>query len=211
MDEFLADFNAVEARVLGSLMEKQLLTPDAYPLTLNALANACNQKNNRDPLMQLESTAVLQSLRQLAEKSWVTAEMSSRVERFKHKLALKLNLDRAQQAILTIIFLRGPQTLNELKVRTERMIEGDEDLLLSGLEKLMNREQPLVAVLPRRSGQREERYTQLLFEQPDRERTGRGAAEIAIRNPDADRIDRLEAEVEMLKAQVAELMVRIGG
>ena len=210
MNEFLGNFDTVEARILGCLMEKQLLIPDAYPLTLNALVSACNQKTNRDPLMQLESSLVLQSLRQLAEKSWVTAEMSSRVERFKHKLALKLNLDRAQQAILAIIFLRGPQTLNELKIRTERMIEGDEDLLLSGLEKLMERDPPLVAVLPRRSGQREERYAQLLFEQLGGEGRERRAAEIEIRNPDTDRIDRLEAEVETLKAQISKLMARIG-
>lgn len=209
MDELLADFDAVEARVLGCLMEKQLLTPDAYPLTLNALVNACNQKSNRDPLMQLDNAAVLESLRHLAEKGWVTAEMSSRVERFKHKLALKLNLDRAQQAILTIIFLRGPQTLNELKVRTDRMLDGNEDTLLSGLEALMSQEPALVVVLPRRSGQREERYAQRLFEQPETEGHERRAPEIEIRSPDADRLDRLETEVETLKRQVAEIMERI--
>src|SRR5450755_652541 len=157
--------NQVETRVLGALIEKDVTTPDYYPLSLNALVNACNQKNNRDPVMNLDEEAVRQALNALQEKRLAgpTSSADSRVTKYEHRLQEVFNFTRGETAILCVLLLRGPQTPGELRGRTERM-HRFEDLgdVQSTLQKLMQREPPLAAVLPRQPGTKESRYAHLL-------------------------------------------------
>jgi uncharacterized protein len=149
--------NEVETRVLGSLIEKDVTTPDYYPLSLNALVNACNQKNNRDPVMNLDDQAVRQALNTLQEKRLAgpTSSADSRVTKYEHRLQEAFNFTRGETAILCVLLLRGSQTPGELRGRTERM-HGFEDLseVQSTLQRLMQRDPPLVRVLSRQPGTR---------------------------------------------------------
>ena len=151
-----------EARVLGSLVEKEITTPDYYPLSLNALVNACNQKSNRDPMMSLNDDAVRQALNSLNEKGLAGNASSagdSRVAKYEHRMQEAFNFTRRETAIMCVLMLRGPQTPGELRGRSERM-HRFEDLtdVQSTLQKLMTREEPLVKVLPRQPGTKESRY-----------------------------------------------------
>ena len=143
--------NDVETRVLGSLVEKDVTTPDYYPLSLNALVNACNQKNNRDPVMNLDEEAVRQALATLQEKRLAgpTSSADSRVTKYEHRLQEAFNFTRGETAVLCVLLLRGPQTPGELRGRTERM-HRFEDLteVQSTLQRLMQRDPPLARVLP---------------------------------------------------------------
>ena len=157
--------NEIEVRVLGSLIEKDITTPDYYPLSLNALVNACNQKNNRDPVMALGEEAVRDALASLQEKRLAgpASGADSRVAKYEHRLQEVFNFDRRETAVLCVLLLRGPQTPGELRGRTERMHRFDEiGEVLAGLQKLMEREPALVAVLPRQPGTKESRYAHLL-------------------------------------------------
>jgi uncharacterized protein YceH (UPF0502 family) len=155
----------VETRVLGALIEKGLTTPEYYPLSLNALVNACNQKSNRDPVMNVDETAVAQALRALDKEGLAgpADSMDNRVTKYEHRLQEAFNFDRREIAILCVLLLRGPQTPGELRGRAERM-HPFEDLgqVQSTLRRLAQREQPLVKVLPRQSGTKEARYAHLL-------------------------------------------------
>jgi hypothetical protein len=155
----------VETRVLGALIEKGLTTPEYYPLSLNALVNACNQKSNRDPVMNVDETAVAQALRALDKEGLAgpADSMDNRVTKYEHRLQEAFNFDRREIAILCVLLLRGPQTPGELRGRAERM-HPFEDLgqVQSTLQRLAQREQPLVKVLPRQSGTKEARYAHLL-------------------------------------------------
>ena len=157
--------NPTEIRVLGALIEKDSTTPDYYPLSLNALVNACNQKNNRDPLMSLDENAVRDALAGLQEMRLAgpASGADSRVTKYEHRLQEVFNFTRGETAILCVLLLRGPQTPGELRGRTERMhrFETIEDVLGS-LQKLMDRQPPLARVLPRQPGTKESRYAQLL-------------------------------------------------
>src|SRR5713226_4395632 len=154
----------VEARVLGALVEKESTTPEYYPLSLNALVNACNQKSNREPVMTLEEEAVRQALRSLSDQAMVrSAGGDSRVAKFEHRLNELYNFHRHEIAILCVLLLRGPQTPGELRTRTERMyafedLESDQN----ALNLLAKREPSLVKVLPRQPGTKESRYVHLL-------------------------------------------------
>jgi uncharacterized protein len=154
----------IEARVLGSLIEKEITTPEYYPLSLNALVNACNQKSNRDPHMNLSESDVQRALRQLNELGLArSASTDSRVAKYEHRLAETYNFTRPETAILCELLLRGPQTPGELRSRAERMHPFDDlSLVHSTLKHLMEREPPLVALLPRQPGTKEARYAQLL-------------------------------------------------
>jgi uncharacterized protein YceH (UPF0502 family) len=198
----------VEARVLGCLVEKEITTPEYYPLSLNALVHACNQKSNRDPLMNLGEDAVRHALRALGEQTLArSASGDSRVAKYEHRLADTFNFTRPETAILCELFLRGPQTPGELRSRAERM-HPFEDLSVvhSTLKHLMEREPPLVKVLPRQPGNKEARYAHLLSgdvevpEPPPGRETmiSRGAAENA-------RTTALEGEVAGLQKEVADL------
>jgi uncharacterized protein YceH (UPF0502 family) len=157
--------NEIECRVLGSLIEKEITTPEYYPLSLNALVNACNQKSNRDPVMNLDEAAVRQALHSLDGQSLVrsVSASDSRVTKYEHRLQEAFNFYRHEIAILCVLLLRGPQTPGELRTRTERMHSFDDlTAVQSSLQHLMKREPPLVKVLPRQPGTKEARYAHLL-------------------------------------------------
>lgn len=196
----------IEARVLGCLIEKDLTTPDYYPLSLNALVNACNQKSNREPHTDYDEQTVLDAMDRLRSKQLATVTTGSehRVPKYGHRAYETLNLGRREIAVLTPMLLRGAQTLNELKTRTERMYAFDDaDAVLSAIQKLANHEGgPLAVELPRQSGMRETRYTHLFYGEPAMPAAAPEApASHASRE---DRLAKLEAEVEALKAQFAE-------
>jgi uncharacterized protein YceH (UPF0502 family) len=157
--------NDVQARVLGALVEKDITTPDYYPLSLNALVNACNQKNNRDPVMNLDENVVRDALGGLQDLGLAgpAGGADSRVTKYEHRLQEILNLSRGETAVLCVLLLRGPQTPGELRGRTERMHPfADLDAVQSSLQRLMQREPPLAAMLPRQPGTKESRYAHLL-------------------------------------------------
>src|SRR5580704_14551386 len=201
--------NDVETRVLGSLVEKDVTTPDYYPLSLNALVNACNQKNNRDPVMHLQEDSVQEALSTLQEKRLAgpTSSADSRVTKYEHRLQEAFNFTRGETAVLCVLLLRGPQTPGELRGRTERM-HRFEDLteVQSTLQRLMQRDPPLIRVLARQPGTKESRYKHLLVgdaedvvDQPHAPAPVRGTS------ADADRIARLEDEVANLQKEVADM------
>jgi uncharacterized protein YceH (UPF0502 family) len=202
------DADAVEMRVLGSLVEKQRTTPDAYPLSLNALRLACNQSTNRDPVVEYDEPTIRVALEQLSRKRWVrlASGRNSRAVKYRHLLDEALSLDDPELALLTVLMLRGPQTPGELKGRTERLHPfGSLAEVEETLDRLIARE--LAARLGRRPGQKEERFAQLLgggeqheaatVERPDTADEGDARVEAL-----EARVDRLEDEVASLRAQV---------
>jgi uncharacterized protein YceH (UPF0502 family) len=201
---------AIEVRVLGALVEKDLTTPDYYPLSLNALVNACNQKNNRDPVTSLSEDAVREALHSLQEKRLAgpASGADSRVTKYEHRLQERYNFDRREIAILCVLLLRGPQTPGELRGRTERMHRFDDlDEVQSGLQRLGQREPALVKMLPRVPGTKESRYAHLLagdvegFEPP--------APVVPVTSAEAERIARLEEQVATLQGEVTELKQQV--
>jgi uncharacterized protein YceH (UPF0502 family) len=197
-----------EARVLGSLIEKDVTTPDYYPLSLNALVNACNQKSNRDPVMNLDEDGVRQALRTL-DKDGLAGPADSfdgRVTKYEHRLQEAYNFDRRETAILCVLLLRGPQTPGELRSRSERMHSFDDlSEVESTLQRLMKREPPLVKILPRQPGTKEARYAHLLSGDVDVIQP-EAKVEMPPNNfGDADRIARLEHQVSQLQNEIADL------
>ena len=203
------DLTRNEARVLGCLVEKDLATPEYYPLTLNALTNACNQKSNRDPIMQLEETDVVDALDKLRRKQLAHQSAEGvRAAKYCHNLDGLLRLDPEEQAILAELLLRGPQTVGELRNRAERMCAmGDLPTVEELLHNLADREVPLVTRLPRQPGRKEHRYAHLLAEEPDigPATTPRPEASRIGDQADEDRMSRLEAEVVELRNELAEI------
>jgi uncharacterized protein YceH (UPF0502 family) len=208
MDILLSE---VEARVLGSLIEKDLTTPEYYPLSLNALLHACNQKSNRDPFMSLDEDAVRQALRALEKKELAgpADNMESRVSKFEHRLQEAYNFTRHEIAILCELLLRGPQTPGELRSRADRMHKFEDlGIVQSTLQRLMKREPPLVKVLPKQPGTKEVRYAHLLcgdvagWEPAPESGVATGST---AGSQNGDRITRLEEEVAGLREQVADL------
>jgi len=203
--------NDVETRVLGALVEKDVTTPDYYPLSLNALVNACNQKNNRDPVMNLDEEAVREALATLQEKRLAgpTSSADSRVTKYEHRLQEAFNFTRGETAVLCVLLLRGPQTPGELRGRTERM-HRFEDLteVQSTVQRLMQRDPPLARILPRQPGTKEARYKHLLAgdteDVPDVARAPTPAS-VRSNSADADRITRLEDELANLNKEVADI------
>ncbi|HMB83671.1 MAG TPA: YceH family protein [Terriglobales bacterium] len=198
-----------EVRVLGSLIEKDITTPEYYPLSLNALVNACNQKTNRDPVMQLDEEAVRDALDGLQEQRMAgpARGADSRVAKYEQRLQEVFNFTRAEIAVLCVLLLRGAQTPGELRGRAERMhrFEALEDVQ-SALQKLMQREPPLAKVLPRQPGTKESRYAHLFAGDVVEEEVPVRAGAAVERNPaEAERIARLEEEVADLQREVAEL------
>jgi uncharacterized protein YceH (UPF0502 family) len=201
----------VEVRVLGSLIEKDITTPDYYPLSLNALVNACNQKNNRDPVMTLEEDSVNQALATLQEKRLAgpASGADSRVTKYEHRLQEVFNFDRREIAILCVLLLRGPQTPGELRSRSERMYRFEAlDDIVSTLDRLGQRQPPLAAILPRQPGTKESRYLQLFSgDAPPAELLPLRAP--ASSSPDNDRLGHLENEVLELKREVLEMQQQL--
>jgi uncharacterized protein len=202
----------IEARVLGALIEKEITTPEYYPLSLNALTNACNQKSNRDPVLHVEESEVRKALNQLEYQSLVRSVSStdSRVTKFEHRLQDAFNFYRPEVAIICELLLRGPQTPGELRTRASRM-HAFEDLesVHSALSRLEKREPPLVTILPRQPGTKEARYAHLLGDAPPVAPSAPPHA-TAARDHDAaassnDRVEGLVAEVAELRGQIADL------
>lgn len=198
--------NAVQVRVLACLMEKHLATPKNYPLTPNSLTLACNQKSNRYPTMMLEEGKVVQAAQQLNELGFVSVDQGDRIVKFSHRAPGMLKVTREQQALLAMLMLREPLTLNELKARTAKMVSFESiDRVRETVEQLISCEPALVLQLPIASGQREERYTHLLAGEPDlsaivvkekRETTPIGDQTPKIEELEA-RIVRLEKALDM--------------
>ena len=217
--------NEVEARVLGSLIEKDITTPDYYPLSLNALVNACNQKNNRDPVMTLEENAVRNALATLQEKRMAgpASGADSRVTKYEHRLQEAFNFDRREIAIVCVLLLRGAQTPGELRGRTDRMYHFDalEDVV-STLDRLAQREAPLVCILARQPGTKEYRYMHLFSGEPLEPTVSRAAFEresatalpaaegsMPVVPPPAQRLARLEEEVAGLRRELADVQQQL--
>src|SRR3954467_4278676 len=155
----------IETRVLGALIEKDITTPDYYPLSLNALVNACNQKSNREPIMNLDEEAVRHALYSLQVKGFAgpAGGADSRVNKYERRLQEVLNLNRRETAVLCVLLLRGPQTPGELRGRTERLHRFEDlDEVQAPLQRLIEHDPPLAAMLPRQPGTKESRYAHLL-------------------------------------------------
>ncbi len=196
-----------EVRVLGSLIEKDITTPEYYPLSLNALVNACNQKSNRDPFMQLDENAVRDALSGLQEHRLAgpAGGADSRVTKYEHRTQEVFNFTRGEVAVLCVLLLRGPQTPGELRGRTERMHHFESlDDVQSALQKLMQRQPALAKVMPRQPGTKESRYVHLLGGDVAVPEAAQGVI-AAHRWGDADRMARLEEEVASLRREIAEL------
>jgi uncharacterized protein YceH (UPF0502 family) len=201
--------NENEARVLGALVEKDITTPDYYPLSLNALVNACNQKNNRDPVMNLDENQVRDALSGLQDTRLAgpASSADSRVTKYEHRLQDVFNFSRGETAVMCVLLLRGPQTAGELRGRTERMHRFEDlEAVQSSLQKLMQREPPLVVMLPRQPGTKESRYAHLLSGEIDvgELASGRAAAAPADHG-DRERIVRLEERVADLQRDFSDL------
>jgi uncharacterized protein YceH (UPF0502 family) len=207
----------IEARVLGALIEKEITTPEYYPLSLNALTNACNQKSNRDPVMQLEEHEIRKALNHLESQSLVRSIAESRATKFEHRLQDAFNFYRPEVAIVCELLLRGPQTPGELRTRASRM-HPFEDLesVHSALQRLSKREPPLVIVLPRQSGMKEARYAHLMGDGP----LASGALPEVRQEPShptgakgesekKDEIASLAHELDQLRAEVADLRAEL--
>ncbi len=198
----------IEARILAGLMEKQRTTPDQYPLTLNALVLACNQKTSRDPVMNLEVGEVGHVVNTLRDRNLVYASFAGRTERYDHKMASHFHLDRQEQAVLCTLMLRGPQTLGELRTNTGRMAEfADLPAVAEVVRRLGERSDPLVTRLP---GKREDRFAHLLCGIPQQEALVSGkdpAVQPVSARQDArdERIATLEVQVAALRTEVAAL------
>jgi len=214
--------DAVELRVVGCLVEKQRTTPDTYPLSLNALRLACNQSTNRDPVVSYDEATVVEALRRLALRGWtrLASGAGSRARKYRHLLPEAIGVDDGELSLLAVLMLRGPQTPGELKGRSDRLHRFDDlAAVQETLERLVERE--YVARHPRRPGQKEERYEQVLGggnegtedvpsapgEQQEQEPP---LAEEAASDTSKDRLDRIERELEALRGELASLREALG-
>jgi uncharacterized protein len=211
----------IQIRVLGALIEKEIVTPENYPLSLNALVNACNQRSSRDPVTNLTEDEVRQALHSLEDLGLTAVVRDSRVAKYEHLARTVLNLRRDETALLCLLFLRGPQTPGELRSRSDRMYSFDGlEAVESTLVRLMaagdeaGAMRPLVVLLPRQPGSREARYAHLLggpVEVAVREAGGEARGHSAGEPTLAARVAELEAEVAALRAAVARIEGRLGG
>jgi len=202
------DLTAAEIRVLGCLIEKEMATPEYYPMTLNALLNACNQKSNRDPVVQFDETTVAEALEALRPLGLATQSAESgRAAKFCHNVYGKFRLDDPAMAIFAVLLLRGPQTTGELRQRASRMCKLDSlEQVDDALEEMIDHEEKLVVKLPRQPGRKEHRYTQTLTGEPDMEEaTASVSPAIQQARAGNERIEQLEEEVAELRTEMAEL------
>jgi uncharacterized protein len=197
----------IEVRILGCLIEKEATTPDTYPLSLNALTSACNQLSNREPVMSLGEDQVKWAVNSLRQQSLVRAIQPSdaRVMKFQHLLTDKLDLDQPALAVLCVLMLRGPQTLNEIKTRTNRLAEFTSVAVEAVVRGLISRE--LVVEMARQPGQKEIRYTHLLSGAPT-DAPAETPLDIAAAEPRRDRIAELEASLDEVRGELAALRSR---
>ncbi|HEX4999660.1 MAG TPA: YceH family protein [Terriglobia bacterium] len=203
-DGFL--LSALEARILGALIEKEKTTPDLYPLSLNSLVNACNQTSNRDPVVHYDERVVQHGLDELRQKKLATEIWASggRVHKFRHTMPDRYRLDEAQMALICVLLLRGAQTTGELRTRTERLHTFSSlDEVQTCLDSLMDFASPLARVIPPGHGQKEKRYVQLLSAPPDVAPVTAERKETIL--VDASRMESLEAEIRDLKDRMDRL------
>jgi uncharacterized protein len=198
-----------EVRVLGSLIEKEVTTPEYYPLSLNALVNACNQKSNRDPVVDFDASTVEEALLSLRDKGLLLAitGAGSRVPKYAHRISEKLNLGRRELAILCELMQRGPQTLGELRTHCERLHPFDD---LAEVEAVIERLPELIVKLARRAGEKEVRYAHLLSGTPAISEAEEEAPR-ATREDRPDRIGVLEREVAQLRSELEDLKQQLAG
>jgi hypothetical protein len=204
----ILDFNALEIRVLGVLLEKQMTTPEYYPLTLNALTVACNQKSNRAPEMELGAGDVLITVNGLQDRRLVQRIFldNSRVERFRHRFEEHFPFDSTKKAILCELFLRGPQTVGELRTHTARMEEIPAlDEVIQHLDELAAHNPPLVMRLERQTGQKDARYTHLFSGQPEIPQPSVKSVPVNEPTQDSERFSSLEKRVAQLEHEMATL------
>jgi uncharacterized protein YceH (UPF0502 family) len=202
--------DAEEIRILGSLLEKEITTPEYYPLSSNALLNACNQKSNRDPVVHFDEETLERAAYALRDKGLLVSitGAGSRVPKYGHRISEKLNLGRRELAILCELMLRGPQTLGELRTRAERMHPfGD----LAEVESVLEHMPELVTKLPRRPGEKEARYAHLLAGEPQVSAASPASPAIPQAPLPADRLSALEAEIEQLRRELEELKQQFAG
>ena len=204
--------DAAEIRVLGSLLEKEQTNPETVPMTVNALIAACNQKTNREPVMQLSETAVVEALDRLRQDVLVWRTEGARTERWQQSVVRRWGLDRAGKALMTLVLLRGPQTPGELRTRSERLhpftsLEEVEE----ALRNLAGMDEPLVRELPRRPGQKETRWTHLVGEMAPEPEPPAEAEEAPARASLASRVERLEEMVARFAEELEELKKQLGG
>lgn len=208
-----APLTAIEVRILGSLMEKQLTTPDAYPLTLNSLALACNQKTSREPISNYEPGEIQRCLSDMQDRKLIAVDYGARAARYDQRLTRISSMDKATQALLNVMMLRGPQTLSELFTRTQRMFEFDNvKAIEEKMEQLCAKTSPVVVHIPRMAGQREDRYMHLLSGKPDLTAIAAMQNSTSARSSTAaedDRIPALEQKVESLETQVKQLQQQV--
>jgi uncharacterized protein YceH (UPF0502 family) len=209
--------NETEVRVLGSLVEKQVTTPDYYPLTLNALLHACNQISNRDPVVQYDERTLTDALDTLRGKNlvYIFYGAESRVPKYKHMMREVFTLSAQELAVMCVLMLRGAQTVGEVRGRTGRLYEfADLREVEATLDGLAQRDEPLVTKLPRQIGRKEARYAQLLAGRPaveelseeeQQQPASATARTSSNRANDGERVARLEAEVESLRGELAEM------
>jgi uncharacterized protein YceH (UPF0502 family) len=201
------DLDATEIRILGSLAEKQLSTPEYYPLTLNALVAACNQKSNRDPVMEVGESEAQRALDRLQDEKLVWRVLGGRATRWEHNLDSNLQLDRPSKAVLTLLFLRGPQTPGELRGRSDRLHSFE---TIEEVEDTLRHLDPIVKELPRRPGQKESRWYHTL--------SGGQPPAIALNEPEtstasaplSERVRQLEEQVAQLTGELHDLKEKLG-
>ncbi len=202
--------NAVEARVLACLIEKEATTPDQYPLTEHALTQACNQKTSREPVMDLSSGEVGHALRRLEPRQLVRSQHAARAQRWEHRFVTAYGLTAPQQAVLCILMLRGPQTISEILVRSERIARfADASEVRHALDRLAQREPALAMQLPRQPGQREERWGHLLCGPIETATLPSVVAHSQVRESDTSGFDALEARIAALESRLEHLEQRL--
>ncbi|HLL14205.1 MAG TPA: YceH family protein [Pyrinomonadaceae bacterium] len=201
--------SAEEVRVVGALVEKQVTTPEYYPLTLNALRQACNQLSNRDPVVAFDERTVVWALESLRDRKLVRVVTTAdgRVPKYRHVLDETLGLKSPEMAVMCVLMLRGAQTVGEIRTRTERLYPFSAlSFVETTLEDLMTRDAPLVVKLPRQTGQKESRYAHLLGGEVEvTEMESAEAATATARGSGGERVARLEEELRAVRAELAEL------
>ncbi|PML09278.1 hypothetical protein BCT86_06585 [Vibrio breoganii] len=212
----LLQLSPLEARIIGCLIEKEVTTPDYYPLSLNSLTTACNQKSNRDPVMELSDAEVLDGINALTDRRLVNDESSfnSRTAKYRHRFCNTefgdLQFSAQEKAIVCVMLLRGAQTPGEIRTRTNRLAQfADVKEVEATLDKLANLDTPIVVKLPREPGKRESRYQHLFCGEVDIEALATATPVSSVKTPTAEKLEALEQEVASLKSEVAELRALI--
>lgn len=200
-----AVFTELEARIVACLMEKQLTTPNNYPLSMNSLLLACNQKTNRVPVMNLTEGQLGHAVSQLEDRKMLGVDYGGRANHVTHRVMTAFNINRKQQAILAVLMVREPLTLNDIKTKTGRMERFDgADEVLQVIESLLDREEPMLLCLPKGPGRREDRYTHVLCGEVDIETVQSQIKEVSVSK--STRIDDLEQRIVQLENKLNELM-----